>query len=150
MCLTYENCTVAMAKRNLESSGKTSDTPRVIESRNNISRSTKNSVQESNKNSECGKKSPESNDQQNRSVSLSTSPLRTYNRSPIRKSISPVESIGKQYAGCKWTEPPSPSALPHPPKHWMQTSKIFARPFQVCQTEQDFSQQLKVLLKVQA
>ncbi|EEZ99100.2 hypothetical protein TcasGA2_TC004991 [Tribolium castaneum] len=57
------------------------------------------------------------------------------------------------YAGCKWTEPPLPSALPPPPQHWMQappSSRVL--PFrQPPKPEQhDIENQLKVLLKVQA
>lgn len=66
------------------------------------------------------------------------------------KSTSPSQSFTK-YAGCKWSEPPLPSALPHPPQHWMQTQHMFIQSVaKVKQPEQDFARQLKVLLKVQA
>lgn len=63
--------------------------------------------------------------------------------------------LAGHYAGCKWTEPPLPSALPLPPQHWMQETSAtpaILRPFPKHSGEQQFdiAQQLKVLLKVQA
>lgn len=83
----------------------------------------------------------------------------TQRLSPVRVSSgsqasSPRTSPGLlagHYAGCKWTEPPLPSALPLPPQHWMQTSRPVVHLFSKEKTEQpDIAQQLKVLLKVQA
>ncbi|XP_050297194.1 proline-rich nuclear receptor coactivator 2-like [Anthonomus grandis grandis] len=89
------------------------------------------------------------------------SPLRL---SPVRRSPSRSPSprsspglIAGFYAGCKFTEPPSASALPLPPEHWMESKKSVISPFQVInypsaanQCHHDFTQQLKLLLKVQA
>ncbi|XP_064212087.1 proline-rich nuclear receptor coactivator 2 [Tribolium castaneum] len=74
--------------------------------------------------------------------------------SPVRGSATSPTTVGAgHYAGCKWTEPPLPSALPPPPQHWMQappSSRVL--PFrQPPKPEQhDIENQLKVLLKVQA
>lgn len=87
------------------------------------------------------------------------SPVKGHPHSPVR---SPQGSLGSSprtspgllaghYAGCKFSEPPSPSALPLPPKHWMQTSRSVRLP--LCTTKSDhidMASQLKILLKVQA
>ncbi|CAH0559408.1 unnamed protein product [Brassicogethes aeneus] len=80
-------------------------------------------------------------------VSPTTPPRR---QSPTG-SISPnLRTSPGHYAGCKFSEPPLPSALPLPPQHWMQaphTANIL--PFCATKSEQ-LAHQLKVLLKVQA
>lgn len=64
--------------------------------------------------------------------------------------------VARHYAGCKFTEPPSASALPLPPKHWTQLNRTVMLPFHAtnksCAIDQHqiFSQHLKQLLKVQA
>lgn len=75
----------------------------------------------------------------------------------VSPSTSPRTSPGLlagHYAGCKFTEPPLPSALPPPPKHWMQAPHVTRSTFKPEVSEQlkqlDISHQLKVLLKVQA
>lgn len=79
-------------------------------------------------------------------------------RSPVIEP-SPRSSPGLvagYYAGCKFTEPPSASALPLPPQHWTQTHKSVMFPFRAIKIpspvdqHHDFTQQLKLLLKVQA
>lgn len=64
--------------------------------------------------------------------------------------------LAGHYAGCKWSEPPLPSALPLPPQHWMLKQQQQRVPSKgdsnnncVAQPT-DIAQQLKVLLKVQA
>lgn len=62
--------------------------------------------------------------------------------------------LAGHYAGCKFTEPPLPSALPLPPQHWMQQNQNnVLRAFIEKQKPgemTDIAHQLKVLLKVQA
>lgn len=94
--------------------------------------------------------------------SNSTNSNSTKTPSPTRggsPSTSPRTSPGLlagHYAGCKFTEPPLPSALPPPPKHWMQmqhpirSTTMSYKPEVPEQQQLDISHQLKVLLKVQA
>lgn len=89
-----------------------------------------------------------------------------FNANATNKTPSPVRGVSPSsnprtspgllaghYAGCKFTEPPLPSALPPPPKHWIQTSHPVWTTFKPEVPEQqslDIAHQLKVLLKVQA
>jgi len=63
------------------------------------------------------------------------------------KNITPRSSpsLGCHYAGAKFSEPPSPDTLPKPPMHWNPTT-FSPRKDQYL----EISQQLKMLLKVQA
>lgn len=61
--------------------------------------------------------------------------------------------LAGHYAGCKFSDPPLPSTLPLPPKHWMQTGRLVLMPFHSSAKSEhciDGTHQLKVLLKVQA
>jgi len=121
------------------------------------------------KNLECGRPTPEkaprsgapgfnnstSNNNNNKKPSHTT-PNAPRVRSPEERSprLSPGLLAG-HYAGCKWSEPPSPSTLPAPPQHWMQATSphsiivpFHEKPNLVGQ--HDIATQLKVLLKVQA
>ncbi|KAK3925077.1 Proline-rich nuclear receptor coactivator 2 [Frankliniella fusca] len=62
------------------------------------------------------------------------------------KNITPRSSpsLGCHYAGAKFSEPPSPDTLPKPPTHWNMTQ------FSPKDQYLEISQQLKMLLKVQA
>ncbi|KAF7273941.1 proline-rich nuclear receptor coactivator 2 A-like [Rhynchophorus ferrugineus] len=82
-------------------------------------------------------------------------------QSPVRGTESsrrsPLGVLAGHYAGCKFTEPPSASAVPLPPLHWMQAKKSVMLPFNAATSvpsamnqHLDFTQQLKLLLKVQA
>ncbi|CAG9818364.1 unnamed protein product [Phaedon cochleariae] len=85
----------------------------------------------------------------NPAMGLSHSPQGHLRSSP--RSVPGL--VAGHYAGCKFSEPPLPSALPLPPKHWMQTSRSIRLPFHSIATvidHRDVTQQLKMLLKVQA
>ncbi|KAG5875387.1 hypothetical protein JTB14_023361 [Gonioctena quinquepunctata] len=83
-------------------------------------------------------------------------PKRGQSQSPqgSNQGSSPRTSPGLvagHYAGCKFSEPPLPSALPLPPQHWMQSSRTLRLPFHpVVSDHRDVTQQLRMLLKVQA
>lgn len=62
------------------------------------------------------------------------------------KSASSSPPLG-HYAGPKFSEPPSPAALPRPPVHWMSCGALQAASPEVCR---EMTNQLKTLLKVNA
>ncbi|KAE8751784.1 hypothetical protein FOCC_FOCC001633 [Frankliniella occidentalis] len=64
------------------------------------------------------------------------------------KNITPRSSpsLGCNYAGAKFSEPPSPDTLPKPPTHWNMTQLSPRNKDQYL----EISQQLMMLLKVQA
>lgn len=70
------------------------------------------------------------------------SPLR-YDCSP--RNGSPTNSF---YAGAKFSEPPSPASLPKPPTHW--TTRFIMNSCQSSETCSNFSNQLKIMVNVQA
>lgn len=148
MCLTYEKHSVAqMARRNTEGNGKTKcDTTRTYINKCNTSK-TRSPVQDSRNNSR--NQSPSMNLHQRTISSLPSTP-KSNSSSPVSSKSSTPD---KQYAGCKWSEPPSPASLPAPPLRWTQKTSqplFFPKPFQKCQPERDISRQLMVLLNVRA
>ncbi|KAF5289468.1 hypothetical protein FQR65_LT11841 [Abscondita terminalis] len=59
--------------------------------------------------------------------------------------------LAGHYAGCKWSEPPLPSALPRPPQHWMPTTVSSVKcAFLPEKTDQQDAYPFKVLLNAQA
>lgn len=62
------------------------------------------------------------------------------------KSASSSPPLG-HYAGPKFSEPPSPAALPRPPVHWMSCGALQAASPELCL---EMTNQLKTLLKVNA
>ncbi|XP_049267883.1 proline-rich nuclear receptor coactivator 2 A-like [Rhipicephalus sanguineus] len=60
------------------------------------------------------------------------------------KSASSSPPLG-HYAGPKFSEPPSPAALPRPPVHWMSCGALQAASPEVCL---EMTNQLKTLLKI--
>lgn len=81
--------------------------------------------------------------------------------SPLERIVTPTGTtpprtspglLAGHYASCKFTEPPSPSALPLPPLHWMQTTRVVL-PLRSCSSVEEpekLVRELKILLKVQA
>jgi len=64
-------------------------------------------------------------------------------------------TLGCNYAGAKFSEPPSPASLPKPPPHWTDCFYISSGGFPVLNPAmtdkyREISQQLKVILKVPA
>lgn len=69
-----------------------------------------------------------------------------------RVNVCPPElssEADKTYAGAKFSEPPSPSVLPRPPRHWVGERVLQHTAARDCSKEQ-MSEHLKTLLKVQA
>lgn len=78
--------------------------------------------------------------------SVSPPAAKNSGRSPsFAKSASSSPPPGSNYAGPKFSEPPSPAALPQPPTHWVAASA--ASSTEVCL---EMTNQLKMLLKVNA
>lgn len=85
---------------------------------------------------------------------ISTSPNNNNNKSQGSSPRTSPGLLAGHYAGCKFTEPPLPSALPLPPQHWMQQNQSHVLRTYVKKEKNtdlpDIAHQLKVLLKVQA
>ncbi|KAK9747395.1 hypothetical protein QE152_g5340 [Popillia japonica] len=86
---------------------------------------------------------------------MTSSPTR--GQSPLKSPRTSPGLLAGHYAGCKFTEPPLPSALPPPPKHWTmqmqhptRTTTTMFKPEVPELQKLDIAHQLKVLLKVQA
>ncbi|XP_067274540.1 proline-rich nuclear receptor coactivator 1 [Pseudorasbora parva] len=70
-----------------------------------------------------------------------------------RVNICPPElssEADKTYAGAKFSEPPSPSVLPRPPRHWVGEHVLQHASAQHDCSKKQMSEHLKTLLKVQA
>lgn len=74
-------------------------------------------------------------------------------QSPLNTGRGSPRSPGLSYfAGAKWTDPPSPTALPLPPIHWTQQTK-HCTTLNFCNKEEasaNIGGQLKMLLHTQA
>ncbi|XP_065101345.1 proline-rich nuclear receptor coactivator 2 [Paramisgurnus dabryanus] len=88
--------------------------------------------------------SPETVDKKNASVRFATPFDQNWEgtMSHLNKLLS--AQGGQNYAGAKFSEPPSPSVLPKPPSHWVSL------PMGPCDHREKMTFQLKSLLKVQA
>ncbi|XP_018328291.1 proline-rich nuclear receptor coactivator 2-like [Agrilus planipennis] len=92
------------------------------------------------------------NNSRTNAIGVQRMSLHRYSTSDSQGS-SPRTSPGLlagHYAGCKWVEPPLPSALPPPPQHWMQKMSINCKFTKEASQPSDFTRQLKMLLNVQA
>lgn len=105
----------------------------------------------------------------NNKIPFSTSPTAFFNSPPKTMPQQPNgyvharhNSVGgrgspkspgiDRFAGAKWTEPPSPTALPQPPIHWTKPDNI-TRGFainRICDFENSVARPHKFLLKSQA
>ncbi|KAH8019772.1 hypothetical protein HPB51_021861 [Rhipicephalus microplus] len=78
---------------------------------------------------------------------VTPSPAKNSGRVPMfTKSASSSPPLG-HYAGPKFSESPSPAALPRPPVHWVSCGALQAASPEVCR---EMTNRLKTLLKVNA
>lgn len=79
---------------------------------------------------------------------MSVSPPATTARRMSRSTPEPLTSLTSNYAGAKFSDPPSPKVLPKPPMHWMACG-IGGLP-KAEDNCTEMTNVLKVMLKVQA